>query len=189
MGKIFVSCCQFTDAEKIVGKEIVRIVKAVTGIDSSQRRFKISTASIRTSLVSCVNVWASSSLSIPEARSLDLMAQLTLVPRCGLNKRLRSQHTSSHGYPKGFLPAEIKTDDPRFSCYRFDELYKSALAPHATEELIVLPCCITCARADTGEDQLFCRNYPGVRDSSEAVDRWPRIRDREDNSQFDGRGR
>ncbi len=34
MSKIFVSCGQFTKAEKFVGKEIVRIVKAVTGIDA-----------------------------------------------------------------------------------------------------------------------------------------------------------
>ena len=56
-----------------------------------------------------------------------------------------------HGYSKGFLPGEIKTDDSRYSCYRFDELYKPAIAPQAMEELIVFPCCMTCAMADTGE--------------------------------------
>ena len=56
-----------------------------------------------------------------------------------------------HGNLKGFLPDANKTDDPRYSCYRFDELYKPAIAPHATEELMVFPCCITCAGADTGE--------------------------------------
>jgi hypothetical protein len=34
MSKIFISCGQYTDAEKLVGKEIVRIVKEVTGIDA-----------------------------------------------------------------------------------------------------------------------------------------------------------
>jgi hypothetical protein len=56
-----------------------------------------------------------------------------------------------HGYPKGFLPDVIKTGDSRYGIYRFDELYKPAIAPHATEELIVFPCCMTCAWAYTGE--------------------------------------
>jgi hypothetical protein len=56
-----------------------------------------------------------------------------------------------HGDLKGFLPDETKTDDPKYSCYRFDELYKPAIAPHATEELMVFPCRFTCAVAATGE--------------------------------------
>ena len=34
MSRIFVSCGQFSEAEKSVGKEIVRIVKEITGIDA-----------------------------------------------------------------------------------------------------------------------------------------------------------
>ena len=34
MSKIFVSCGQFTPAEKLVGKEIVRVAKEVTGLDA-----------------------------------------------------------------------------------------------------------------------------------------------------------
>jgi hypothetical protein len=34
MNKVFVSCGQFTDAEKSLGKAIVRIVKSVTGADA-----------------------------------------------------------------------------------------------------------------------------------------------------------
>jgi hypothetical protein len=34
MGKIFVSCGQFTDAEKVLGKAIVRAVKDITGADA-----------------------------------------------------------------------------------------------------------------------------------------------------------
>jgi len=281
MGKIFVSCCQFTDAEKIVGKEIVRIVKALTGIDAffaeEVQDLNGLDSNIFGELRDCVgfiivihprgkitrpdcsahtraSVWIEHQIAIAtyiqrvERRTLPVIAfihksvgreglrdllhlnpiffneeseiisalperlaawksltgasiRLQLqFPRArtelehrirymivsvvnGSNQRITSFNcevrlpvaSRSTGIRKAF-PAEIKRDDPRFSCYRFDELYKSAIAPHATEELIVLPCCITCARADTGEDQLFCRNYPGVRDSSEAVDRWPRIR-------------
>ena len=56
-----------------------------------------------------------------------------------------------HGNVKAFLPQEKKTDDQRYACYAFDEMYKPAIAPHSDDELMVFPCCLTCAMEDTGE--------------------------------------
>jgi hypothetical protein len=256
MRKIFVSCGQYTEAEKFIGKEIVRIVKAVTGIDAffaeDVQDLNGLDSNILSALRECVgfitvihprgkitrpdgsthiraSVWIEQEIAIAtyiqrvERRSLPVIAfihktvgregirdllhlnpiffneeteiisalpqrlaawkgltsasislhlqlprpgtelehrrrRLIVSVANGSNQRIKSfncevrlpaallKHTDLK-----FLPDETETDDPRYSCYRFDEMYKPAIAPHATEELIVFPCCMTCAVAHTGE--------------------------------------
>ncbi len=103
-------------------------------------------------------------LQFPRATEVEHRIRNLIVSAAnGSNQRITSFNCEvrlpvallKHGYPKGFLPAEEKTDDARYSCYRFDEKYKPTIAPHATEDLMVFPCCMTCAFVQTGQSMLI----------------------------------
>jgi hypothetical protein len=49
-------------------------------------------------------------------------------------------------------PSELKSDDPRYRCFSFDENFKrSGIPPHTTAELINFQYCTACAADHTGE--------------------------------------
>jgi len=261
MSKIFVSCGQFTEAEKSVGKEIVQIVKAITGIEAffaeQVQDLNGLDSNILNALRECAgfitvihprgkiirpdgsthiraSVWIEQEIAIAtyiqrvEKRTLPVIAFihqsvgregirdllhlnpilftdenqiLAALPGLlepwkklatpgirvelrstrskmdrnhrtrnvvvsilnGTNQRITSFNCEveipvgmlNHWDVSGFLPEPSKASDPRYLRFRFDETMKPSVSPRSTEDLIVLPCCMTCACEQTGESQLI----------------------------------
>jgi hypothetical protein len=256
MGKVFVSCGQFTDAEKSLGKEIVRIVKSVTGADAffaeQVQDLNGLDSNILSALRDCsafitvlhprgkitrpdgsthirASVWIEQEIAIAtyiqrvEKRSLpviafvhrsvgregirdllhlnpipftDEMEILETLPELlqnwksvgpggirisieagGKNQeqghRIRnislklvndsnSRITNFNGQiciPSGMRKhwstmymGEIRSEDPRYRCFRLDEVGRGAISPRSTMLLYRIDYCIECAAKETGED-------------------------------------
>jgi hypothetical protein len=255
VSKIFVSCGQYTEAEKSLGKAIVRMTKAITGMDAFFAEEVQDLNGLDSNILSALrdsaafitimhprgkiirpdgsthiraSVWIEQEIAIAtyiqrvEKKQLPVIAfvhesvgregirdllhlnpisftdeteVLAALPellqpwktltRSGIRVQLQSgkrsmeqehwirqlsvslvndsnQRITSFNcqvrLPTGILthwsathPTEVKSDDPRYRCFSFDEKFKGQVPPHKSEQLIFFNYCTRCAADHTGE--------------------------------------
>ncbi len=93
---VFIFCGQFTDVEKRLGKQIVELVKTVTGLEAYFAEEVQDLNGLDSNILGhYANALRSSPSCIPEARSSVLMAQSMSAHPSGSNRKLPLQLTSS----------------------------------------------------------------------------------------------